>query len=273
VSGASFGPGFGRLDESQDPDELLGFLDHAATVPEVRHAKRLATGSLGLSSGERVLDVGCGTGVDLIDMLTPTLPGGAVVGVDRSERAIEVARSRLAGEPAISVQVADAYALPFEDAHFDAARMDRTLLHFEDPERGLSELRRVLTPSGRLVVLEMSTDLDAPTELTEHPVHRAIAERFWSTAQQRARIELFVPLLLARTGFRIAGAETGEAEVRDIDGADALLRLSPALRDAARNGAVSESEARAWLRQVRDGLSGGHVAAHSSFVRFLAVPT
>jgi ubiquinone/menaquinone biosynthesis C-methylase UbiE len=271
VSGPSFGPEFSDLDGARRPDELLGFLDRAATVPEIQDAKRRATEALGLASGERVLDAGCGTGVDLIDMLAPTLPGGAVVGIDRSERAVKAARARVAGQQGVSVEVADAHALPFESGEFDAVRMDRTLLHLEDPDRGLSELRRVLTRSGRLVVLEMSTVLDAPEELIQHPVHRAISERFWNQAQQRGRIELFVPLLLSRTGFRIAGAETGTADIFDPEPADALLRLTPALRDAAADGAVSEDDADAWLSLVREGMAAERVAARVSFVRFLAV--
>jgi SAM-dependent methyltransferase len=95
--------------------------------------------------GRRVLDVGCGTG-----LVAAALAGRAqVTGVDREPKMLAVARRRL--PPEVELRQAAAEELPFRDASFEAAVL-RLVVHLVDRPRALAELRRVLAPSGRLVV-------------------------------------------------------------------------------------------------------------------------
>lgn len=100
----------------------------------------------GIADGERVLDVGCGTG-----SLTFALPRAAdlgdIVAIDFSPVFVEAAR-RANSDPRIKVQQADACALPFADASFDRA-LALLVLHFV-PEAGkaVAEMRRVTRPGG-----------------------------------------------------------------------------------------------------------------------------
>ncbi|OWZ94195.1 SAM-dependent methyltransferase [Sinorhizobium sp. LM21] len=100
----------------------------------------------GVADGERVLDVGCGTG-----SLTFALPRAAdvseIVAIDFSPVFVE-ATIRASSDPRIKVQQADACALPFADASFDRA-MALLVLHFV-PESGkaVAEMRRVTRPGG-----------------------------------------------------------------------------------------------------------------------------
>lgn len=100
----------------------------------------------GLADGERVLDVGCGTG-----SLTFALPRAAdlseIVAIDFSPVFVE-ATIRANSDPRIKVQQADACALPFDDASFDRA-LAMLVLHFV-PEAGkaVAEMRRVTRPGG-----------------------------------------------------------------------------------------------------------------------------
>jgi ubiquinone/menaquinone biosynthesis C-methylase UbiE len=134
----SFGSGMTRIDTAEDPQALLSFLDELAEVEEVREAKRRATQALSLRPGDRVLEVGCGTGVDAPELVAAVRPGGRVVGIDISELAIEQATLRMAAVPEAEMLVADAHELPFPPGSFEACRVDRTFRHLADPERALA---------------------------------------------------------------------------------------------------------------------------------------
>jgi SAM-dependent methyltransferase len=98
---------------------------------------------------QRVLDAGCGTG-EFAERVARVL-GVEVVGVDQSERMVELARTR-----GLEAQVADVRRLPFEDGEVDAASANWMLYHVADSDRGLGELARVLRPGGRLVAITNS---------------------------------------------------------------------------------------------------------------------
>jgi demethylmenaquinone methyltransferase/2-methoxy-6-polyprenyl-1,4-benzoquinol methylase len=111
---------------------------------------RRETASAVVRPGDRVLDSCCGTG-DLA--VACARAGGAVTGLDFSERMLERAR-RKSGQ--IDWVQGDALALPFEDDSFDAATVGFGVRNLEDLDGGLAELARVLRPGGRLGVLEIT---------------------------------------------------------------------------------------------------------------------
>ncbi|HEX7001210.1 MAG TPA: bifunctional demethylmenaquinone methyltransferase/2-methoxy-6-polyprenyl-1,4-benzoquinol methylase UbiE [Trueperaceae bacterium] len=102
----------------------------------------------------RALDVATGTG-KLAFALKRALPACAVTGVDFSAEMLAVARGA-ADRSGIDVAfaAADGTALPFADGEFGAVTIGYGLRNFADPDAGLREFRRVLSPGGRLVVLE-----------------------------------------------------------------------------------------------------------------------
>jgi len=109
---------------------------------------------LALRADERVLEVGCGTGVFLPLLAESVGETGEVVGVDRAVPFVEQARERTRHLPKVRVDQGDAYALPYPTQSFDAAHCERVLIHLNDPSAALSEMRRVVRPGGRIVVAE-----------------------------------------------------------------------------------------------------------------------
>jgi demethylmenaquinone methyltransferase / 2-methoxy-6-polyprenyl-1,4-benzoquinol methylase len=108
------------------------------------------------NSPAKALDVATGTG-DLAIALRDR--GAEVVGVDFAEKMLEIARKKA---PAIEFKTGNALALEFPDNEFDAATVGFGARNFDDLDRGLSEMARVVKPGGRVVVLEITTPQRPP---------------------------------------------------------------------------------------------------------------
>jgi ubiquinone/menaquinone biosynthesis C-methylase UbiE len=104
-----------------------------------------------LKTGERVVDVACGTGLIVRLASEQVGPTGSVTGVDISPEMIGVARS-VAAEPRVEWHVADARELPFPDASYDVATCQMGLMFMEDRSAALAEMYRVVAPSGRVAL-------------------------------------------------------------------------------------------------------------------------
>ncbi|WP_293178877.1 bifunctional demethylmenaquinone methyltransferase/2-methoxy-6-polyprenyl-1,4-benzoquinol methylase UbiE [Oceanithermus sp.] len=115
-----------------------------------RLAVRLATEK----APRRILDVATGTG-DVALLLKRARPEAEVVGGDFTPQMLELARAK-AERAGVDVRFveADALALPFADASFDAITVAFGFRNFADYGRGLAEFQRVLAPGGRAVILE-----------------------------------------------------------------------------------------------------------------------
>src|SRR4051812_8442304 len=106
-----------------------------------------------LRPDDRALDVGCGPGI-AVELATHTITGGRVTGMDPSEAMLEEARRRTHGAPGVVLEQTAAEAIPLDDASVDIAWALNSLHHWHDRAAGLAEVRRVLRPGGRFVVVE-----------------------------------------------------------------------------------------------------------------------
>jgi ubiquinone/menaquinone biosynthesis C-methylase UbiE len=121
----------------------------------IRRGQREALAALKLGESDRLLDVGCGPGVAVCEA-APLV--AQATGLDLSPAMVARARSRAAGMPNVEIVEGESGRLPFADGAFTAVLSTTSFHHYPDPDRALDEMRRVLEPSGRIALGDLSSD-------------------------------------------------------------------------------------------------------------------
>jgi ubiquinone/menaquinone biosynthesis C-methylase UbiE len=144
-------------------------------------ARRLSIERLRLSSGDRVLIVGAGTGLDL-DFLPSNVH---ITAIDVTPAMLKHLERRAAGAgQSVTARVMDARQLAFPDSSFDAVVMHLILAVMPQPERGLKEAVRVLKPGGRIAVFDKFL-LDEERPSLKRRLLNAIAKPLFSDLNRR----------------------------------------------------------------------------------------
>ena len=149
-------PAFGRVAKG-----VLG--------PGMADEHRIARQLLGLSPGDGVLDVACGTGAFTRGFARAVGPAGLAVGIDVSETMLRraAAETAAAGLGNVAYVRGDAQALPFLDASFDAVCCFAAFHLFADPMAALDRMTAVLTPGGRIALFTTVRGRSAPLRTFE----------------------------------------------------------------------------------------------------------
>ncbi len=123
-----------------------------------------------------ILDLATGT-ADLAILLAKHNPQAHIIGMDISEKMLEIGKEKVAKKGLanqIELCIGDAAALPFDDNTFDAVTVAFGVRNFEDLNKGLSEIHRVLKPGGQAVILEFSM----PEKFPIKQLYRCYFKRF-----------------------------------------------------------------------------------------------
>jgi ubiquinone/menaquinone biosynthesis C-methylase UbiE len=186
-------------------DKSIGFFERRVFGTEHRDwACSRATGD--------TLEVAVGTGLNL-----PHYPDGVrLTAIDLSPEMLELARRRAARlEREIVLQEADAHHLPFEDTSFDSVVATYSLCNIPDPDRAVAEMKRVLRPGGRLVLVDHVRSSVGPVlwvqkaielfsariegeHMTRRPLEDVTANGFEITERERMRAGVIERLVAVR---------------------------------------------------------------------------
>lgn len=179
-------------------------IDKQYAAPTLVKQRRRTLEALRLAPGEQVLDIGCGPGYLTREMAAQVGATGRVVGIDTSQAMLDVAAARCRTHAGIELRHADATALPFPDAGFDAIAVVQVYLFVPDLDRALSELARVLKPGGRAVVVD--TDWDSLVQHTSDPARMDRYLQIWKQRYVNATVARLFPGALRRAGLVVEHA-------------------------------------------------------------------
>jgi len=135
------------------------FLNHVLSFGlDIRWRKQLGQ-YLKTHSGQKILDLATGTADVLISLCKNNPNIQSARGLDMAVKMIEIGRTKIAEQglrEKIMLQHGDAHQIPFEEKNFDAVTIAFGIRNMTDPVKVLSEMHRVLKPSGRALILEFS---------------------------------------------------------------------------------------------------------------------
>jgi arsenite methyltransferase len=212
---------------------------------DVVRRRALVRTALGAVPADRVIDVGCGPGFYVSELLAVVGPQGLVVGVDPSRDMLAVAAQRAAGNANVELHQGTATALPVPDESCDRALSVQVFEYVDDVPAALREIRRVLRPGGRLVLW----DVDWGT-VSWHAGDRDLMERALA-AFDRHLVHPSLPRTLS-ADLRDAGFEDVQMEAHAfatnelIPDAYGGAMVSMLRSYVAGQGGMSPEDANAW---------------------------
>lgn len=141
------------------------FLNHFLSLGIDKLWRKKAVKMLAEIKPKRILDIATGTGDFAIESLK--LNPDEIVGMDISEGMLAMGREKMVKRKVdhiISMRLGDSENLPFEDNYFDALTVGFGVRNFENLEKGLAEMLRVVRPEGKLLILEFSKPKKFPVK-------------------------------------------------------------------------------------------------------------
>jgi ubiquinone/menaquinone biosynthesis C-methylase UbiE len=219
---------------------------------DVRRRRALVREALGARPGERVLDVGCGPGFFVEELLHDVGAEGAVVGVDTSPQMLAAAAHRCAAHGNVDFRAGDATALPVEEAAFDAALCVQVLEYVADPTVALAQMHRALRPGGRVVVWDI--DWGTVSWHSEDPQRMQRVLRAWDAHLTHPSLPRTLGARLRAAGFTQIAAEGHVFVTTALDpeafGTGVVLKLVEEY--VADRPEIGPEEARAWAAEQRE---------------------
>ena len=258
---------FTAVDRTQDPGFFARFLDEGNALASIQASKPLILDALHLQPGQVAIDVGCGTGADVMDMVRRVGVQGRVVGVDVSESLIAEAQQRWAdSEWPVEFRVGDAQALDLDDASFDACRTERMLMHVPDEQQAMSEMVRVTRRGGRVGAFDFDWDtfiIDSPLKDTTRSVVRSFSDGI-----RHGWIGRQLPRLFREHGLIDVTVVPHQVFVH-LEFLELLL--GGHLVRAQSEGLVEPDEVERWWTQLHEAANEGHFLA--TFTAFIVAGT
>jgi SAM-dependent methyltransferase len=225
-------------------------LERMYGTPDVVAQRARVMRALAVRAGERVLDVGVGPGLLAFDLAATVGEGGRVAGIDASEAMLEMTRHRCREQPWTDFRHADATALPFEDAGFDAVVSTQVYEYVPAVDVALAEVARVLRPGGRVAILD--TDWDSVVWHTEDRARMRRVLSAWDAHLHDPHLPATLAARLERAGLRVQRCEAIPIVNESLHAHCYSFGILFAIqRFVAGREEVGPAEAEAWAQELR----------------------
>jgi ubiquinone/menaquinone biosynthesis C-methylase UbiE len=246
-------------------DSLVDQLESLYHKRDILRRRALVREAIGARAGERILDVGCGPGFYVSELLDQVGPEGSIVGLDVSPQMLAVAARRCAGRANVDFREAPATALPVEDASFDAALSVQVLEYVADTGAALAEIHRALRPGGRVVIWDV--DWATVSWHSADPERMERALRAWDAHLAHPSLPRTLSGQLRAVGFENVRMAGHAFVSNDFDSESYLAATLPLIEDyLVGSGKIAADEAHAWAAEQRElGARGEYYVAVIQF--------
>ncbi len=223
-------------------------LEQTYLTPDLVAQRARVLDLLAPAPGERILDIGVGPGLLARELARLVGAEGRVTGIDLSPDMLAMARERLADLPQAECLTADATDLGLPDGRFDAAVSTQVYEYVTDMPRALAELRRVLRPGGRALILD--TDWRSIVFHSSDEARMARMLAVWDEHLADPHLPARLGPLLTAAGFEVRRVEITAmfaSRWQPVSYAAGMFRSIHdfARKHGARHG-VGEAEVEAW---------------------------
>lgn len=228
-------------------EEAARRVERTYATPDVVAQRAEVLRLLALRPGERVLDIGSGPGYLAASMADAVGTTGTVVGIDTAEAMNALARARCGDR--VMITEGDATALAAPDASYDAAVSTQVYEYVADLPAALAELRRVLRPGGRVLILD--TDWDSVVwNVADRTRHQGVMAA-WEDHLVDPRLPRTLAPLLSDAGFDVLDRRVIPLFNPDYDPDTYSASVSSMVATfVAGRGGVTAEDADAWQADV-----------------------
>ncbi|HZJ25939.1 MAG TPA: methyltransferase domain-containing protein [Acidimicrobiia bacterium] len=213
--------------------------------------RQLVLEAIAAAPGERILDVGCGPGFYLVELVDSVGPDGSMIGVDSSATMLGIAAGRCEGHHNVTFREGDATALPVEDASFDAVFSVQVLEYVPDVTAALAEMHRALKPGGRIVVWDI--DWATVSWYSSDPARMGRFLRVWDEHLADPSLPLTLAARMRTAGFRDVNFQAHAFASGEFDPEAYGVAIIPLIEAfVAGRAGITADEAAAWAAEQRE---------------------
>ena len=241
-------------------------LEKSYQLPEIVRQRQHTLNKLTVKRGEKILDVGCGVGLLSYEIALQTGDSGRVSGIDQNLEMIHHANKRCENLRNTEFSEANANELPFPEESFDAACCTQVLLYVNDVPQVISEIKRVLKPEGRIIIVEtdwrgvvLNSDYDSIT--------RKIFSA-WDATVPSPNLPVCLGPLLVDNGFCNVDVEPISilnTEYTPTQFSHGMMNWIT--RNALKKGVITKEQSQKWLDDLDEkGKSGNYFFCVNRFL-------
>lgn len=256
---------FTDIDDAADMSPYVATLEIFDAIPQLQQLKALARNFV--QSGDAILDVGCGFGIETFTLASLVRPKGRVTGIDKSAAFIKMAR-KVASQNRLSIdfQVGNAEALDFPDDTFDLSRVERVLVYLPDPQRAVREMRRVTRPGGTISMIEPDFGTDV-INVPDRKLARRIRDYECDVNVPQGLLMRDMPWILKEQGLTDIEIDTRLLVFPEDLAMDYFIQMGA---NAKKADIISADEQEAWTAAIKDLKARGRLFATIGYYLFAA---